>query len=132
MPSPATSNQPASSPRAAPRVLVVEDHPAMGRLLTTMLTDAGIACDLAADGQEAFRLFAQQPYDLVLLDLAMPGWDGLLTRNALEVAFPEARIIVQSAYADEPLATQLRQYENVVAVFKKPYDAARLLAVVRE
>lgn len=59
------------------RVLVVEDDPDLGRQLRSALGDAGYAVDLAADGADGHFLGDTEPYDAAVLDLGLPGLDGL-------------------------------------------------------
>jgi two-component system OmpR family response regulator len=58
------------------RVLVVEDDPDLNRQLVAALNDAGYAVDSAADGEEGHFLGDTEPYDVVILDLGLPGLDG--------------------------------------------------------
>ena len=57
-------------------ILVVEDNPDYRELLQNFLEDAGYAVTAAKDGAEALRLAKAQPFDLVLLDIMLPGMDG--------------------------------------------------------
>jgi two-component system CheB/CheR fusion protein len=59
------------------RVLVAEDTPASRRLLAAMLMKRGHLVDLAEDGSEAVRLVGERDYDVILMDIQMPGMDGL-------------------------------------------------------
>ena len=59
------------------RVLVAEDNPVNAEIALDLLGSAGIAADLAEDGLRAVELAARQRYDLVLMDMQMPGLDGL-------------------------------------------------------
>ena len=59
------------------RVLVVEDEPLLSRELVRSLSDAGYAVDAAADGERADFLAQTERYDAVVLDLGLPGIDGL-------------------------------------------------------
>lgn len=59
------------------RVLVVEDEPDLARQLTTALSDAGYVVDLASDGEEGHFLGDTEPYDAAVLDLGLPGVDGI-------------------------------------------------------
>ncbi|GHS93085.1 hypothetical protein AGMMS50276_02540 [Synergistales bacterium] len=58
------------------RVLIVDDVSLNREILSTLLEDTGALLDCAEDGQEAVKLFCQNPYDIVLMDLHMPGMDG--------------------------------------------------------
>ena len=59
------------------RVLLVEDDPMIGEAVQAALKDASYAADWVKDGLTALSSFASQHYDLVLLDLGLPGKDGL-------------------------------------------------------
>ena len=59
------------------RLLLVEDNVALADSLLTVLKRAGYAVDWRADGRDALLLGEQEPYDLAILDLGLPGMDGL-------------------------------------------------------
>jgi two-component system sensor histidine kinase/response regulator len=59
------------------RVLVVDDHDANRKLAVTVLQRRGHLCVEAGDGKEALALWRQQPFDVILMDVRMPGIDGL-------------------------------------------------------
>lgn len=59
------------------RILFVDDHPAMLSLLRQVAEAEGYACVLANNGAEALRLFREEPVDVIVLDVMMPGMDGL-------------------------------------------------------
>jgi DNA-binding NarL/FixJ family response regulator len=85
-----------------PRVLIVDDHPLTRDALATLL--AGNDFDVvgqASDGREAIELAAQLRPQLVLLDLSMPGVDGLSALPGLRDAAPDAEVIVLTASGTE-------------------------------
>jgi two-component system OmpR family response regulator len=59
------------------RVLVVEDEPDLAQQLRTALGEAGYAVDVAGDGVDGHHLGDTEPYDAVVLDLGLPGMDGI-------------------------------------------------------
>ena len=59
------------------RLLVVEDEPQLGRQLQAALQGAGYAVDLAASGIDGEHLGRVEPYDAIVLDIGLPGRDGL-------------------------------------------------------
>ncbi|MGQ9600207.1 MAG: response regulator [Anaerolineae bacterium] len=63
--------------RRPARILVVDDEPTPRMAITEGLNLMGYQADEAASGEEALRRLAAQPYDLMLLDLRMPGLDGV-------------------------------------------------------
>jgi two-component system phosphate regulon response regulator PhoB len=116
----------------APEVLVVEDEPDIQALIVHHLTRDGFRCRTAADGAEALaRLRAGVP-DLVVLDLMLPGMDGLeLTRRVrADPAWAGLPIIMLTAKADEVdriVGLELGADDYVA----KPFSPKELLARVR-
>jgi DNA-binding NarL/FixJ family response regulator len=85
-----------------PRVLIVDDHPLTREALATLL--AGNDFDVvgqASDGHEAIELAGRLRPQLVLLDLSMPGLDGLSALPGLRAAVPDAEVIVLTASGTE-------------------------------
>ena len=60
----------------AARVLIVDDELRNRQLLEVMLTPEGVTLQTASSGEEALAIVAEQPPDLILLDIMMPGIDG--------------------------------------------------------
>src|SRR5687767_3737024 len=67
----------AAGPAAGPAVLVVDDTEANRDALSRRLERKGYSVTTAADGAEALRQLAERPFDLVILDVMMPGMSGL-------------------------------------------------------
>ena len=81
--------------RATPSILVVDDEVDTCRNLSDILTDLGYRVDVAHDGLTALELVRQKPYDVALLDLKMPGMDGLtLYREIKKVRAGTVAIVV--------------------------------------
>lgn len=70
------SSRPAPPDRAQPRVLVVEDEPEMAGILAYILEGEGFKVVMAQEGLQALRKLDEEPFDIVLLDLMLPGIDG--------------------------------------------------------
>jgi len=106
---------------AAPRrALVVEDDPAIRKLVEKLLTRRGIAIDTAADGRHAIERLAANTYSVIVLDLMMPGVNGFeiidyVKRNGLDVP-----VAVVSAVSQQAL-TKL-DLDIVKLVISKPFD----------
>jgi signal transduction histidine kinase/AmiR/NasT family two-component response regulator len=78
----------AAADRAPARILVVDDLDVNRELLSALLTATGQAVETAASGAEALALAAAQPFDLIFMDLQMPGMDGFETTRALRAGCP--------------------------------------------
>ena len=77
-----------------PYILLVDDEPAIRLTLSVLLKRSGYSVTAAASGDEALALLDQQAYDLVLLDLIMPGLGGLGLAREVQRRLPEAAILV--------------------------------------
>jgi diguanylate cyclase (GGDEF)-like protein/PAS domain S-box-containing protein len=102
---------PADRPRRAPRVLVVDDDATMRLLVGEALEPDGIEVEEAADGPEALARFRAQPFDLVLLDVRMPGSDGFAVCESIrkEPAGADVPIVIMTGLDD--LDSIRRAYE---------------------
>src|SRR3989441_1238006 len=120
----------------APEVLVVEDEPDIRALIVHHLTQDACRCRPAADGTEALpRLRAAAP-DLIVLDLMLPGIDGLeVTRRVrAEPAWAAVPIIMLTAKADEVdrvVGLELGADDYVAKPFSPKELVARVRAVLR-
>ena len=86
----------------ATRVLVVDDHPLTREALASLLRSHGFeVAGLASDGAEAIDVAAAERPALVLLDLSMPGMDGLTALPRLREAAPECEVVVLTASGTE-------------------------------
>jgi CheY-like chemotaxis protein len=83
------------------RVLLVEDNPVNALLARALLTREGCTVDRAATGGEALTALATAPYDIVLMDMRMPGMDGPAATRALRARGDETPIIAVTANAFE-------------------------------
>ncbi len=116
------------------RVLVVEDDPGVGQLVSEDLTDEGYAVDWARDGDEALSLLSSFPYDLVVLDIMLPGRDGFsITRElrARERSVPILVVTARDAVDDRVKGLQLGADDYVVKPFHLAELRARVLALLR-
>ena len=110
-----------------PRVLVVEDDPAISALLEALLRRRGYDYDLVCDGNEAIRRLRCTSYAAILLDLMLPGAFGFDVIRFLYVERPAmaARVVVITAAS----AATLQNFDAsaVRAVLRKPFEIQELL-----
>lgn len=109
------------------RVLIVEDEVPISRLLETSLTQAGYQCTCAFDGAGCADLLETQRFDLVLLDVMLPGADGFeLLPYAREYGAPVIFITARSDVKDRVRGLKLGAEDYIT----KPFSIEELLARV--
>jgi DNA-binding response OmpR family regulator len=112
---------------AGARILVVEDDATLREGLRTVLTKAGYAVTTAIRGETALKLIREEPFDLVILDLMLPGLDGsYVLEHAREEGFTAPVIILSARASVEDRIRGLRTGADDYVV--KPFDLGELLA----
>lgn len=119
------------------RLLIMDDEEPILALVDRMLSHLGYQVDLARHGGEALELYRkaaeeEQPYDVVVLDLTIPGGMGgcEAALRVLEVD-PDAAVIASSGYSNDPVMSSYDEY-GFRAVLTKPYDLEQLQKVLVE
>lgn len=95
-----------SPDRAAPRVLIVDDDADITRLIDKRLQPEGYQLDVAHDGEAALEKVLSEPVDLVLLDVQLPGMDGLEVLSRIKERHPEVGVVMMTAYGSEKVAVE--------------------------
>jgi CheY-like chemotaxis protein len=115
------------------RILIVDDDEQIRTLTTAVLQRAGFETATALEGGEALRAYQEQPADVVLCDLYMPGKDGIETIRDLRQQFPEVKIVAMSGGGTMSGGSALRFARNLGAreLLPKPFNAEDLLLVVQ-
>jgi two-component system, OmpR family, response regulator len=112
------------------RVLVVEDEARILAFLTRGLEAEGFTTDSVTDGRDALRSVARTRFDVVVLDLLLPGLDGLSVLRELRRTRPELPVVILSARSD--LATKLRGFQLGASDYiAKPFSLDELIARIR-
>ena len=83
------------------RILVVDDEPEVAGTLRDYLADDGYDADIALNGHDALALFERKRPDTVLLDIAMPGMDGVEVLRRIKAMDATIPVIMATANADE-------------------------------
>jgi DNA-binding NtrC family response regulator len=112
-------------PRPDARVLVVEDEPRMRELLQRALAGWGFEVAVARSGEEALRLTGADPADIVVLDLNLPGVDGLELLGRLRERTPALQAIILTGFASVEAAKQA-VHLDVVEFLTKPCHLGEL------
>lgn len=113
------------------KILVVDDDPALRRIIEYKLTQHGYAVSVAADGDEAVALLRGTKFDLVLSDMKMPGLSGIELLNQAKKIQPEIAVILMTAFAAIPQAVQAIKL-GAFDYFTKPFEDDQLLLAVQK
>lgn len=111
------------------RVLVVDDEPKVCKSIRQVLLREDYEVDMALSGEEALSRDAERSYDVVVVDLMMPGRSGMDLLEMLKAANPKVRIIMVTGY---PTMKNMLQAINLGAVdfLPKPFLPATLRDLV--
>jgi excisionase family DNA binding protein len=135
------SQRPRSAPRAVPaqaprtatgtgnaRVLVVDDEASIRELLVKTLALAEYDVDVAADGRSAIDRMRLHPYDLLIVDLRMPGMDGLSVIREAKRYMADLPVLIITGYSSESSAIEAVNL-GVAGYLTKPFRVSKVLEV---
>ena len=109
------------------QILVVEDEQSISNLIKVNLTRAGYACDCAYDGLAAVDMLDKKPYDLVLLDIMLPGADGYEIMDYIApLEIPVIFLTAKASVADRVKGLRMGADDYLT----KPFEIIELLARV--
>jgi DNA-binding NtrC family response regulator len=113
------------------RILVVDDEPHVRMSLACWFREEGYEVEVASGGKEALAALARDGANILLVDIKMPGMDGLeLQRRARELA-PDATIVIMTAYASVETAVQALK-EGAYDYIVKPFDPEEVSRLVKK
>lgn len=114
------------------RVLIVDDDEGIRLALRDLLGEEGFEiAGIASDGEEAVRLAMLAEPDVILMDMRMPGMDGLAAARSIREADPIAQVVILSAY-DDPAFTEGAEEVGVYGYLVKGCSAGLICDVVRQ
>lgn len=116
------------------RVLVVEDDPGIASFVKKGLTEASCAVDVVGDGHDGFRLGCDEPYDVMILDIMLPGRDGFDVLRALrerDVRTPVICLTARDSVEDRITGLNLGADDYLAKPFSFAELFARIHAVLR-
>lgn len=113
------------------KILIVDDQFGIRILLNEVFTKEGYQTFQAANGIQALDILQKHDPDLVLLDMKIPGMDGIEILKRMKVIDPDIRVIIMTAYGELDM---IQEAKNLGAIthFAKPFDIDDIRAAVRK
>jgi DNA-binding response OmpR family regulator len=112
------------------KILVVDDEPIIRKSLDRTLTGAGYKCRQASNGREALALLHDVVFDLVLLDIGMPGMSGVELLQQVRINWPDTWVMMLTAITDTSTAVQCMKL-GATDYLTKPFDCENVLQAVK-
>lgn len=109
-------------------ILVVEDESAARDLVIRMLSEKGFGVLTADNAEEALRILAQRPVDLLFSDIVLPAMDGVELAKQARLLRPGLKVLFATGYARAATERDAMQFGKVL---RKPLRAAELLETVQ-
>lgn len=114
---------------ASNTILIVDDQPGIRRLLMEVLTEEGYTVVTAQNGYEGLQKAKELEPALILMDMKMPGMDGIETLRELRKVGQAGNVIMMTAYGELELVNQAREL-GAYAYITKPFDIIALCDMV--
>ncbi len=112
-------------------VLVIDDQPGIRRLLVEVLSDEGYIVITAGNGYEGLQTVREYKPDLILMDMKMPGMDGIETLRELKKIDQEDRVIMMTAYGELEMVNQAQEI-GASGYITKPFDINTLCQLISQ
>ena len=111
------------------KILIVEDNEDLTEGVRWALEQEGFKVTAVTSGEEATSLIQSKNFDLSLIDLKLPGMDGIRVMYNLLDLDSEARVIIMTAYKVETLLAEV-QNRGAIAILRKPFEVEELLKLI--
>jgi bidirectional [NiFe] hydrogenase diaphorase subunit len=112
-------------------ILLVEDEAVMRESVRDWLTDVGYQVETVEDGEQALKTIAEQEFGLLILDLRLPGKDGLEVLQEARTKYPKLKGVIITAYPSVETAVEALK-RGAVDYLPKPFDLNQLEEIIRE
>lgn len=107
-------------------ILIIDDDPGLRNSLSAFLKKNNYQLKTAAGGEEGLKILREQRVDLVLLDIRMPGMDGITTLKKIKEIKPALNVIIITGFASIETAVEAMK-NGAVDFIKKPFNLTKLL-----
>ncbi|MBE6184712.1 response regulator [Heyndrickxia ginsengihumi] len=113
------------------KILIVDDQFGIRILLTEVLQKEGYETFQAANGVQALELVKKYTFDLVLLDMKIPGMDGIEILKRMKKIHSDIRVIIMTAYGELDMIEETKKL-GALTHFAKPFDIDDIRKAVKE
>jgi len=113
-------------------ILVIDDEDSIRHLLKDVLEKAQYQVIEARDGQEGLHAYQKNRVDLVIMDILMPGTDGLEATLQLTREYVDAKVIAMTGAQGDRNFLDVAKLFGARRVFEKPFDLTKLVNAVKE
>jgi DNA-binding NtrC family response regulator len=110
-------------------ILIVDDNIALCKSMALVFRGKGYAVTYAHDGPEAIDKVKERPFDMIFMDIKMPGMDGVETFKRIGKIRPEAMVVMMTAYAVEDMVQEALK-EGACGIMYKPLDLDEVFALL--
>jgi len=110
-------------------ILIVDDNITLCKSMALVFRGKGYAVTYAHDGPEAIEKVKERPFDMIFMDIKMPGMDGVETYRRLSKVRPEATVVMMTAYAAEDMVQEALK-EGACGIMYKPLDLDQVFALL--
>jgi len=112
------------------KVLVIEDDEVLRQLLIDVLNDQGYEVEAADTGEEGLRSMEQDVYDIILLDINLPGMDGMEVLRLAPARQPDAQVVMMTAFGTVDTAVEAMK-QGAFDYINKPFSTDELILTIR-
>jgi DNA-binding NtrC family response regulator len=112
-------------------ILIIDDDDQLRKSFNKLLTDEGYRPKCAASGEAGLKIVQQEVLDLVILDMRLPGMNGLETFQAIHEMEPKLPVIIMTAFGTTETAieaTKMGAFDYIL----KPFDIPEMLVVIKQ
>ena len=115
----------------AKSILAIDDETMILDAMKIIFEDMGYEVTTCSDSREGIAEALRKDHDLLVVDIRMPGLNGAEVTEAIRKGKPEARILIVTAFPNDPLV-QRAMNAGAFALLKKPFEIAKILDYLKE
>ena len=115
----------------AKKVLVIDDEESIVFMISEVLSDLGHEVAGAVTPEEGLERFEETDFDLVLVDIMMPGMNGYELTDTLLSRDPDAKILVNTGYPDDPLVQKALD-RGAIGIVRKPFEIDKIFDYLKD